>query len=178
MPPPQKVPPVGRGGSSFKEPPPKSAGKRGKRICGGEEEFCLLLGLPLGHGDRELLQLLIIHKVGAAGHRHPLVPWPRGTPLELHIPGGSEFRLRQGFAPMRRQNAWTPLSAARLAHDQLYSSVSFLVTAMDSSSSCLSSTKSGQLVMGIPLALWPRGTPLGLHLPGGSEFRRGKVLPP
>ena len=51
-----------------KEPPPKSAGKRGKRICGGEEEFCLLLGLLLGHGDRQLLQLLIIHKVRAVGH--------------------------------------------------------------------------------------------------------------
>ena len=58
-----------------------------------------------------------------------------------------------------------------------YSSVSRLVTAMDSSSSCLSSTKSGQLVMGIPLALWPRGAPLKLHLLGGSEFRLRVVGP-
>ena len=28
-----------------------------------------------------------------------------GTPVRLHILGGSEFRLRQGFA--LRQNAWT-----------------------------------------------------------------------
>ena len=37
---------------------------------------------------------------------------PRG-PLPFYILGGSEFRLRQGFAA--RQNAWTRLTARALA---------------------------------------------------------------
>ena len=98
MPPPQKVPPVGRGGPLHKEPPPKSAGKRGKRICGGEEEFCLLLRLLLGHGDGQFLQLLVVHKVGTAGHGRPLALWPRGTPFGIAPPRRNSLPPGQGFA--------------------------------------------------------------------------------
>ncbi len=31
-----------------------------------------------------------------------------GTPESFHFLGGSQFRLRQGFAPIRGQNTWTP----------------------------------------------------------------------
>ena len=31
-----------------------------------------------------------------------------GTPEAFHFLGGNEFRLRQGFAPIRGQNTWTP----------------------------------------------------------------------